>query len=243
MMKRTLAVRNLPKAAIAPETTPLKWAPHMDPTPYSLTYNGRRNPYIPLYRERDLEHTWPYTDEGWVKRNRSVLNRWYSTPALQEALKMIPAGFETRDVPRPPQRIKAQSEGIVGRWYTNYWTLHSIRYQCQLANVPWRHGERVRPTTNFEEPYFFVDYEESKMIRDWRSRWINMNRSMVGMTKRVKEVEEENRYLKFKRTQDAFWTDRKVLVNRVKSMRLAGVLQDGDLLPVPTMKMRVFDVE
>ncbi|KEG05141.1 hypothetical protein DQ04_26911000, partial [Trypanosoma grayi] len=125
------------------------------------------------------------------------------------ALAMVPDGFDVADVPRPPQRITAQSEGIVGRWYSNFWTLHAVRYQCMLAGVAWPFGERQRPRTNYDEPFFFVDFEESKAVRDYRSRWINVNRSLVGMTKRMKEAEEEARYMRFRKQQDTFWSNRK----------------------------------
>ena len=153
---------------------------------------------------------------------------------------MIPEGFEVRDVPRPPQRIRAQSEGIVGRWYTNYWTLHSIKYQCQLANVEWKHGERFRPRTNYDEPYLFVDFEESKAVRDYRSRWMNVNRSLVGMTKKVKEAEEEKRFSRYKKRQDSFWSDRKMLIARVKSMAGQGLLDSSADLPVKTFNIKAF---
>lgn len=243
MYRATRVAAKLPRLQVAPETKPVMWTMHFKTGPWGYTWNGVQSPYAAVYRETHHLDMWPCKEEGYTKKNRSVLNRWYSPAALHEALAMIPPGFETRDVPRPPQRIRAHSDGIVGRWYTNFWTLHSIKYQCLLARIPWRHGERVRPTTNFEEPYYFVDYEESKMLRDWRSRWINANRSMVGMSKKVKEVEEENRYLRFKKLQDTYWTDRKVLINRVKSMRQSGALEEGDALPVATMRLRAFDQE
>lgn len=227
-----------PGVGIAPETTPVKYTPDMLKIENFRWWNGRRSPYRAVYREKswlDLAARGHYT-----KGDRTLLTKRYSPAALQEALAMIPEGFEVRDVPRPPQRIEAQSEGIVGRWYTNYWTLHSIKFQCQLANIPWQHGERQKPTTNYDEPYFFTDFEETKMLRDYRSRWINVNRSLVGMSKRMKDSEEEVRYMRFKKIQDAFWSNRKVLINRVKSMHQQGTLESAQDLPIKTFNIKAF---
>ncbi len=155
---------------------------------------------------------------------------------------MIPEWFEVRDVPRPPQRVKAVSEGVVGRWYTNYWTLHSIKYQSFLAGIPWRHGERHRAVSNFDEPLYYVDWEETKAIRDQRSRWINVHRSMAGMTKKVKELNEELRFKQHKKLQDQFWSDRRVFFNRVRAMRTAAEEVNVEDLPVPTLNLKAFDM-
>ena len=130
-----------PGIQIAPETTPVKFIPQMLPLKNSLWYNGIRNPFLGAYRERSWLHTWPAKRYGWEKFNRNLLYRMYSPAALRAALDMIPPGFEVRDVPRPPQRILAQSEGIVGRWYTNYWTLHSIKvsmFASRRSVAAWR---------------------------------------------------------------------------------------------------------
>lgn len=225
-----------PGVGIAPETTPVKYAPSMLNIRNMLWWNGKRNPYCATYREKSwLELS---KSGAFQKGSRPVMRQWYSAAALREALRMIPPGFEVADVPRPPQRIRAQSEGIVGRWYTNYWTLHSVKYQCMLAHVDWTHGERQRPRTNYEEPYLYVDFEESKAIRDYRSRWINANRSLVGMSKRIKEAEEEARYMQFKRTQETFWSNRKVLINRVKAMHSQGTLGSPKDLPIKTISIK-----
>lgn len=230
-----------PGIGIAPETTPVKYTPMMLNIKNQLWWNGRKNPYRATYREK----TWVEVSSwgAFAKGSRPVMRQRYSPAALKEALEMIPDGFEVADVPRPPQRVRAQSEGIVGRWYTNYWTLHSIKYQCALAEVPWTHGERQRPVTNYEEPHLYVDFEESKAVRDYRSRWINANRSLVGMSKRIKEAEEETRYMNFKKVQDTFWSNRKVLVNRVKSMHNQGTLGSAKDLPIKTLSIKNFLAE
>lgn len=229
-----------PRKQICPETTPVRVTRQMLNRQDSVWWNGIKPQYAAAYVERTWEHTWPATEEGWVKGKAPVLHTRYSAAALREALTMIPPWFETGDVPRPPQRVRAQSEGIVGRWYTNYWTLHSVKFQCMLAGIPWRWGERERPITNFEQPYAYVDYEESKALRDFRTRWINVHRSLVGMTKRMKEVEDEGRFIAYRRMQDRFWSDRRVLINRVKSMKAAGSVRQSDL-PIATMSLRALD--
>jgi hypothetical protein len=236
-MRRSVCLwASSPRIGIHPETTPVKYTPQMLKIQNFKWWNGRKSPFRASYRERD----WLDRSRYPGKRHYALLTRKYHPDALQEALRMIPEGFEVRDVPRPPQRIRAQSEGIVGRWYTNYWTLHSVKYQCLLAQVPWTFGERERPVTNYDEPYMYVDFEESKAIRDYRSRWINVNRSLVGMTKRMKDVEEEQRYMGFRRVQDTFWSNRKVLINRVKSMHQQGTLVSAKDLPIPTMNIKAF---
>eukprot|EP00758_Cryptobia_borreli_P003275 Tbor_TRINITY_DN3651_c0_g1::TRINITY_DN3651_c0_g1_i1::g.223::m.223 len=239
---RLIARKNEPGVShlLAPETTPVKFTTHLLNTPRKFWYNGMRHQFIARYRERNWLDTWPSKKSGWEKGRPPVLKTNYSPAALKEALMMIPPEFHTSYVSRPPQRIKAQSEGIVGRWYTNYWTLHSIKYQCSLAEIPWEHGERIRPTTNYDQPYHFVDFEESKAIRDYRSRFINVNRSMVGMSKRIKESEEVMRFAEHKRHVEKFWSDRKVLVNRVKAMSTQGLLDTPEELPIKTMNIRAF---
>lgn len=256
---RRLAVS--PGVGIAPETTPVKYVPSMLRIENSMWWNQKQSPYRATYREKSW---WERQRWGaFTKSGRPVLQRKYSREALAMALEMIPEDFQVADVPRPPQRIRAQSEGIVGRWYSNYWTLHSIKYQCFLANLPcasssgngegseakkaitgpslqWRWGERDRPRTNYEEPHMFVDFEETKAIRDYRSRWININRSLVGMTKRMKEAEEEQRYMSFKRSQEQFWSNRRVFVNRVKSMSNQGTLTSSKDLPIKTFNIKAF---
>jgi hypothetical protein len=234
------ALASTPGIGIAPETTPVKYVPQMLNIQNSKWWNGRRNPYLATYREKPWSKVFGGNMHAGGKGNRVLLQRNYSPEALKAAVAMIPAGFEVRDVPRPPRRIRAQSEGIVGRWYSNFWTLHAVKYQCLLAGVEWQWGERFRPTTNFEEPHFFVDFEESKLIRDYRSRWINVNRSLVGMSKRMKEVEEEARFMAFRKHQDGFWTSRKVLVNRVKAMHNQGVLQSAKDLPIRSFNIQAF---
>lgn len=252
---RRLAVS--PGVGIAPETTPVKYVPSMLNIQNMMWWNQKKTPYRATYREK----TWLERSRwgAFTKSGRPVLRQKYSREALQLALEMIPEGFEVSDVPRPPQRIRAQSEGIVGRWYSNYWTLHSIKYQCFLASPPasssssgdlnendnsntlvWRWGEREQPKTNYEEPHAYVDFEETKALRDYRSRWININRSLVGMTKRMKEAEEEARYMSFKRTQEQFWSNRKVFINRVKSMSNQGTLSSAKDLPVKTFNVKAF---
>ncbi|EAN80114.1 hypothetical protein, conserved [Trypanosoma brucei brucei TREU927] len=227
-----------PGVGIAPETTPVKYTPMMLNIQNMMWWNGKRNLYRATYREKtwyEISRTGAFT-----KGRRPVMRQKYSREALQAALAMVPPGFEVADVPRPPQRILAQSEGIVGRWYSNYWTLHSMRYQCLLAGVEWPLGERQRPRTNYDEPFFFADFEESKAIQDYRSRWINVNRSLVGMTKRMKEAEEEARYMQFRKLQDTFWSNRKVLVNRVKSMYNQGARTSAKDMPIKTINIKAF---
>ncbi|AIN99882.1 hypothetical protein LPMP_282490 [Leishmania panamensis] len=231
-----------PGVGIAPETTPVKYVPEMLNIQNAKWWNGRHKP---VYRSVYNEKSWLQKARwgAFIKGSRPVMRQRYSAAALKEALEMVPEGFETCDVPRPPQRIRAQSEGVVGRWYTNYWTLHSVRYQCQLAEVEWPFGERQRPRTNYDEPYMYTDFEETKAIRDYRSRWINVNRSLVGMSKRMKEAEEESRYLHFKKVQDTFWSNRKVLVNRIKSMHNQGTLQSAKDLPLKSINIKAFLAE
>jgi hypothetical protein len=242
MLQRTSSrLAASPGIQIAPETTPVKVTPQMLGWYQAQWWGTRRAPYRATFIERPWRETWPVKPEGWSKGKSPVLQRAYSREALHAITATIPAWFEVRDVPRPPARIKAQSEGIVGRWYTNYWTLHSIKHQCMLAKVPWAHGERQRPITNFEQPANYVDFEESKAVRDYRTRWINVNRSMVGMCKRMKEVEEENRFLDHKRTQDQFWSNRRVLISRVKAMTGSGAVTSAEDIPIKTMNLRAFD--
>jgi hypothetical protein len=229
-----------PRLQIAPETTPIKFTRELLEMQDAPWWNGVRPKMLPEFQERPMERAWPYKQDGWIKGRAPVLHTRYSAAALQEALAMVPGWFETADVPRPPARIKAHSEGIVGRWYTNYWTLHSVKYQCMLARVPWRWGERERPMTNYEQPFVYVDYEESKAIRDYRSRWINVHRSLVGMSKKMKDAEDEARFVEYKRMQDQFWSDRRVLVNRIKSMKASNTITQADL-PLSTMNLRALD--
>lgn len=227
-----------PGVGIAPETTPVKYVPTMLNIRNAMWWNGRRTPYRAAYSERTWleKSTWG----SFTKSGRPVMRQWYSPAALRVALEMIPEGFDVSDVPRPPQRIRAQSEGVVGRWYTNYWTLHSVKYQCMLAGIEWRFGERQKARTNYDEPFVYTDFEESKAIRDYRSRWINVNRSLVGISKRMKDSEEEGRYIQFKKVQDTFWSNRKVLVNRVKAMHNQGTLASASDLPIKTMNIKAF---
>jgi hypothetical protein len=241
MLRRTLlcsAAR--PGMAITPETQPIKVTRELLGRQDAWWWNGIEPERSSEYVERMEKNAWPAKEDGWVKGRRTVLTRRYSAAALREAVAMIPPSFEVADVPRPPARVKAVSEGVVGRWYTNYWTLHSIKYQCMLAGVPWRWGERERPITNYEQPFVYVDYEESKALRDYRTRWINVHRSLVAMTKRMKEADEEQRFVEYKRMQDQFWSDRRVLVNRVKAMAATQSITQRDL-PVPTMRLRALD--
>ncbi|KAH9600376.1 hypothetical protein LSM04_006978 [Trypanosoma melophagium] len=242
MLHRTSVLRAAsPGVGIAPETTPVKYVPSMLNIQNMMWWNGRRSPYRATYREKtwyDVSRTAARTKGG-----RAIMRQKYSPDALRLALAMVPAEFEVADVPRPPQRILAQSEGIVGRWYSNFWTLHAVKYQCMLAGVEWPFGERQKPRTNYEEPFFFVDFEESKALRDYRSRWINVNRSLVGMSKRIKEAEEEARYMQFRRQQDTFWSNRKVLVNRVKSMYNQGTMTSAKDLPIKTLNIKAFLAE
>lgn len=244
MALRVSVVRlaSTPGVGIAPETTPVKYVPEMLNIQNAMWWNQRGKP---VYRSTFNEKSWLQKScwGAFTKEGRPVLRQRYSPAALKAALAMVPEGFETCDVPRPPQRIRAQSEGVVGRWYTNYWTLHSIRYQCQLAGVEWPFGERQRPRTNFDEPHMYTDFEETKAIRDYRSRWINVNRSLVGMSKKMKETEEEARYMQFKKVQDTFWSNRKVLVNRVKSMHNQGTLRSAKDLPIKTLNIKAFLAE
>lgn len=244
MALRSTAVRlaSTPGIGIAPETTPVKYVSEMLNIRNAMWWNQRGKP----------RHCATFTEKSWLQKSkwgsftksgRQVLRQRYSPAALEAALTMIPEGFETCDVPRPPQRIQAQSEGVVGRWYTNYWTLHSMRYQCQLAGVEWRFGDRHRPRTNYDEPHMYTDFEETKAVRDYRSRWINVNRSLVGMSKKMKETEEEARYMQFKKVQDTFWSNRKVLVNRVKSMHNQGTLRSAKDLPIKTLNIKAFLAE
>lgn len=244
MLRRTCNVLAVsPGVGIAPETTPIKYTPTMLNIQNMRWWNGQRTPYRATYRERswvEKSRMGAFAKSTTTTTSRPVLRQKYSREALQAALKMVPEGFDASMVSRPPQRIRAQSEGIVGRWFTNYWTLHSIRYQCFLAGVPWTLGERSPARTNYEEPHMYVDFEESKAIRDYRTRWINVNRSLVGMTRRMKEAEEDVRYLAYKRTQEQFWSNRRVFVNRVKAMHNQGNLPSGASLPVRTFNIAAF---
>lgn len=232
-----------PRVGLATETTPVKYNSHMLNIQNALWWNNRRSAYLATYREKSWVNTFGGNPMMHGKGKRVLLHTRYSPAALGEALKMIPDDFEVRDVARPPARIKAHSDGIVGRWYSNFWTLHAIKYQCLLAGVEWKWGERQKPRTNYDEPYFFVDFEESKLIRDYRSRWINVNRSLVGMSKRVKEVEEEARFMQFKKHQETFWSNRKVLINRVKAMSNQGALDSAKDLPIRTFNIQAFLAE
>lgn len=239
MLQHSVVLRAAsPHIGIAPETTLVKFTPQMLKLQHTRWFDGKRNPYLAPYRERswgDLARRGKYS-----KGNRDLMPRRFSPAALKEALAMIPEGFEVRDVPRPPARIRTHCEGIVGRWYTNFWTLHAVKYQCHLANVEWKFGERQKPVTNYDEPFVYTDFEESKLIRDYRSRWINVNRSLVGICKRMKDAEEERRFMNFKRTQDTFWSNRKVLINRVKSMHAQGTLETAADLPITTLNVKAF---
>ena len=223
-----------------PETTPVKFTTHLMDLPRMPWYNGQRHQFTAQYKEKSWLETWPARRGGWEKGSRAVLTKNYHPEAIKEALKMVPLGFEVRDIPRPPQRIRAQSEGIVGRWFTNYWTLHSIKYQCMLGGMDWSLGERVRPTTNYDQPFNYVDFEMTKAVRDHRSKFINVNRSMVGMSKKIKEVDEVKRFAEHKRFQEEFWSKRKILINRVKSMYSQGLLTSAEELPVTTMNIKAF---
>ncbi|KPA85177.1 putative mitochondrial hypothetical protein [Leptomonas pyrrhocoris] len=242
LRRSVVRLATTPGVGIAPETTPVKYIPEMLNIQNAMWWNKRGKP---RYRSTYNEKSWLQKSRwgAFGKEGHPVLRQRYSPAALQAALAMVPAGFETCDVARPPQRIRAQSEGVVGRWYTNYWTLHSMRYQCHLAGVEWPFGERQRPRTNYDEPHMYTDFEETKAIRDYRSRWINVNRSLVGMSKKMKEAEEETRYMQFKKVQDTFWSNRKVLVNRVKSMHNQGTLRSAKDLPIKTLNIKAFLAE
>lgn len=241
MLRRTLTTKAAsPKLQIAPETTPIKFTRELLEFQDATWWNGIKPSKYSDYSERTTAKSWPADGKGWIKGRSPVLHTRYSAAALNEAANMIPSYFETADVPRPPTRVKAQSEGIVGRWYTNYWTLHSVKYQCQLAGIPWRWGERESPITNFEQPNIYVDYEESKAIRDYRSRWINVHRSLVGMSKKMKDSQDETRYVEYKRMQDRFWSDRRVMINRIKSMKGSNSILQRDV-PISTMNLRALD--
>jgi len=228
----------------------LKYIPQMLPNHHHEHFRwfhpegqANRNQFRPIYRERNFLNTWPAPGAKWVKGRATLLQMRYSREALKEALDMVPEKFRVSDVRRPPQRIKAESHGIVHMWWTNYWTLHSIRYQCLLAGLPWPHGVPGRMRSNYDEPHYFVDYEESKQIRDHRSRWINTHRAMVGMSKRMKEAREENRYSTYKATQAEFWSGRKTLINRVKAMVQSGTGITPQDLPIKTYRLRAFELE
>lgn len=244
-MKTTAILFPRPPFLFTNEYAPVRFASsqkYVGRSPNVWWYNNLIPEFEPDFKERHYTQVWPYTDKNWTKQGSGpVLKRWYSKEALEEALKMIPDGFETRDVPRPPQRIRAISEGIVGRWYTNYWTLHSIRYQCLLARIPWRYGDRVKMRSNFDEPYFFVDYDESKSIRDSRTKWINIHRSMVASTKKVMDVEQEERLRQHTKLQNQYWSNRKLFVSRLKSMKNTGTLSSTDSLPARGFKFSILD--
>jgi hypothetical protein len=242
MLRVSQVLRVLPQMQLTAETTPLRVTRNFygNGKPlYAMWWDGTQVETASEYHEKVFDKTWPYTSDGWVKGSRDVLPRWYSPAALKVALEMIPDGFEVADVPRPPERIKAQSEGIVGRWYTNFWTLHSMKYQCMLSGIPWAYGERSKPKSNFDEPYFYVDYDESKMIRDYRSRWINIHRSMADSSKKVLDASQEDRFRKHKKVQDTYWASRKVFINRLKSMQTSGGLEAGDVMPIKDMSFSV----
>jgi hypothetical protein len=248
MLKGTLLCRaSSPTGAyrnMSSETKPIRFVPEMLRVFHAPWWDGTTGVFREKRRLENWEKRWPVSEHN----SRSpyewhpILRKTYSKEALAEATKMVPEWFETSDVPRPPQRIAAHSEGIVGRWYTNYWTLHSVKYQCMLANVPWTNGERRPIVSNFEEPKYYVDFEESRAIRDYRSRWINVHRSMIGMTKRLKEVVEEDRFKVHKRHTDAFWSDRRVFLNRVRAMRVSGEEFDKAELPIPSLNFKAFDM-
>ncbi|EPY37695.1 hypothetical protein AGDE_06239 [Angomonas deanei] len=239
LMRRTsVRLASTPGIGIAPETTPVKYTPHMLNIRHSKWWDGQRMPYIATYREK----SW-YERSRWgafTKSGRPVMREWYSPGCPAGGAEDDPRWVRGGRRPRPPQRIRAQSEGVVGRWYSNYWTLHSIKYQCQLADIEWKWGERDTPRTNYEEPHLYVDFEESKALRDYRSRWINVNRSLVGMSRKMKDAEEETRYMQFKKVQETFWSNRKVLVNRVKSMYNQGTLSSAKDLPIKTINIKAF---
>lgn len=226
------------------ETTPVRYLRYMDGQYHSKWFDGMIvNPYQP-YRHRPWYSRWPACRRGWERSPKlftPLYEQQLSREALVEAQKTIPDWFHTSMVPRPPQRIKAQSEGIVGNWYGNFWTLHCMKFQCLLANVPWKHGERRRMRSNYDEPFYYVDVMESQALRDHRSKWINMHRSMAGMTKKIKDVDDERRFVDHKRLQDQFWSDRRVLLNRVRSMRGSGAIETADDLPVKTFNFRAFE--
>ena len=69
-----------------------------------------------------------------------------------------------------------------------------------------------------------------------------MHRSLAGMSKKMREVEEENRFVAYKRMQDKFWSERRVLMTRVKAMRSAGTLKSTDPLPIKGINLRAFEV-
>ena len=225
------------------ETRPIRYTSAIMNTYHSLWFDGMKRPFEKEYQERRREDTWPWKTRGWEKGvdYQPVLTRRFSKEAIEKALEMVPDWFETSDVPRPPQRIKAVSDGIVGRWWSNYWTLHSMRYQCMLAGIPWTFGQRERPLTNYDEPFYFVDFEESKAVRDYRSRWINVHRSMVGMSKKMREAEDETREKNYKRLQNKFWSERKVLITRVKAMKTSRTLKSKDEMPLKGMNLRAFE--
>jgi hypothetical protein len=216
------------------ETRPYRFVPEMLRLFRAQWWNFS-DPYFRMNRRPvPLEKCWPADNAGRrdPTHHEAVLKRTYSKAALEEATAMVPEWFECADVPRPPQRIKPVSEGVVGRWYTNYWTLHSLKYQCNLAGVHWKHGERKQVRSNFEEPYFYVDFEESRAIREHRSRFINIHRSLGGMTKKVLEAQTEERYKVHKRNTDQYWSDRRIFLNRVRAMRVSGDEVDVNALPV-----------
>ncbi|EPY35200.1 hypothetical protein STCU_01200 [Strigomonas culicis] len=63
------------------------------------------------------------------------------------------------------------------------------------------------------------------------------------MSRRMKDAEEEARYMHFKKVQDTFWSNRKVLVNRVKSMANQNTLGSAQDLPIKTMRIKAFLAE
>lgn len=244
MLHRTVRrAASSPGRQVTEETKPIKFTNHMLPLRHAKWFDNQRGEYTAVYREKRFDEMWPIDRLSHEKPWREVLKRKYSRAALEHVVDTIPPYFQVRDVPRPPQRIRAYSDGIVGRWFTNYWTLHAVKYQCLLAGLPWRHGERHRPVSNFEEPFYYVDFDESRAIREWRSRWINVNRSLVGMSKRIRELDEDSRFISHKRLQDKYWSERRTLISRVKAMHQSGALTSSDPLPLKTMNIRAFDAE
>ena len=267
MLRTQIFYASSPKVSDPPRSAPLKFIPYMMPGVKNLNQRHwvdwqawRPDPFRPVYREKNFLNTWPGPQARHRKGRRTpLLPIRYSPEALQEAVKLVPDGFFSKgfykDVRRPPERIKAYSDGIVHDWWMNYWTLHSVRYQLKLCT---RHldeatkekitdqtgAERVtRMTSNYDEYRMHVDYEETKLTRDYRSRWINIHRSLEGMSEKIRQVHEENRYHVHKKRMDDYWASRKILINRVKAMRHSGSKIRSHELPVPTFRVRAFDQE
>ena len=55
----------------------------------------------------------------------------------------------------------------------------------------------------------------------------------------MKEVNEENRYVSYRYIQDSFWSNRRVLINRVKAMKSQGTLSPDDKLPIRTLNVEI----